>query len=598
MKSFTLIVSFLFITISLSYAQNTVQDTHPGSDIFAIDYSTGQETLVTFDAAVLFKDALIDLVSNTTTARMQLSRAVGGRRNFVITQMDPATSGNAYQLVLQARSFNQTNIIYTFMYNVDQNVLSFFDAQTQNYGPVPVQGYNLNNLNNCYTYGKFNIQNTQAAVDPATQPVDPATEAPVDVNVTANTMPPAMPEYQQPECPADGYLWQPGYWAFSPGGGYYWVPGAWVAPPSIGLLWTPPYWAFVNGIYVFNAGYWGNNVGYYGGVYYGYGYGGEGFHGGNWHEGRFRYNTAVVRVNTVVVHNTYIDRTVVVENHQANRPSFNGRGGVIATPNTREVAEMHEHHVMATPEQNRNQQLARADKSQFVSANGGKPVNLARAKAPARSELVNPALKGGVAEPGGAKPGTPGSAVSRPVSPAAKPGLGGAPGAAPTGPAGPGAKTGVAGAPGAKPGVAGIPGAVPTGPAGPGAKPGVAGVPGAVPSVPGGPGAKPGIPGAVGTKPVGPGGPGTRADVPTLPGAKPGIPGIPGAKPGIPGATPPVQGAPGARPNAPTGPGARPGPTGLPGAKPGVGGTRSAPARTPPPPKNEPKQKDPPPKKS
>lgn len=576
MKFFALTVSFLFITISLSYAQNTVQDTHPGSDIFAIDYSTGQETLVTFDAAVLFKDALIDLVSNTTTARMHLSRAVPGRKNFVITQMDPQTSGNAYQLVLQATAFNQTNIIYKFMYNVDQNTLSFFDAETQTYVPVPVQGNNLNNLSNCSIYGKFNLQNAQAAVDPATQAVDPATEAPVDVNVTATTTPPAMPEYEQPPCPADGYLWQPGYWAFSPNGGYYWVPGAWVAPPSTGLLWTPPYWALVNGIYVYYAGYWGNSVGYYGGVYYGYGYGGEGYYGGNWHEGRFRYNTAVVRVNTVVVHNTYIDRTVVVENNKANRASFNGRGGVIATPSAREVAAMHEHHVMATPEQNRNQQLARADKSQFASTNGGKPVNLAREKAPARGELVNPALKAGVAGPGGAKPGTPGSTVSRPVSAGAqvaKPGLAGAPGAAPTGPAGPGAKpvgpggpgtrADVPAVPGAKPGIPGIPGAAPTGPAGPGAKPGVAGAPGAAPTGPGGRGAKPGIPG--------------------VPGAKPGAPSVPGAR--IP-AGPGVQGA---KPGAPGIPGTKPGGT-------GTRGTRPAPVKNPH--KDEPKQKDSPPKKS
>ncbi len=137
MKPFIFTISFLLAAASFGYSQNTVQDTHPGSDIFAIDYSTGQETLVTFDAAVLFKDALIDLVSNTTAARMHLSRMVPGRKNFVITQMDPQTSGNAYQLVLQAKAFNQTNIIYTFMYNVDQNTLSFFDQQSQTYVAVP-----------------------------------------------------------------------------------------------------------------------------------------------------------------------------------------------------------------------------------------------------------------------------------------------------------------------------------------------------------------------------------------------------------------------------------------------------------------------------
>ena len=58
---------------------------------------------------------------------------------------------------------------------------------------------------------------------------------------------------QQPPCPEDGYLWTPGYWAFT-AGGYYWVPGTWVAPPRVGVLWTPGYWGFVGGVYLFHAG--------------------------------------------------------------------------------------------------------------------------------------------------------------------------------------------------------------------------------------------------------------------------------------------------------------------------------------------------------
>ena len=42
--------------------------------------------------------------------------------------------------------------------------------------------------------------------------------------------PPPLPDYEQPPPPADGYIWTPGYWAWSPTG-YYWVPGAWVEPP-------------------------------------------------------------------------------------------------------------------------------------------------------------------------------------------------------------------------------------------------------------------------------------------------------------------------------------------------------------------------------
>ncbi|MGC2540970.1 MAG: YXWGXW repeat-containing protein, partial [Candidatus Sulfotelmatobacter sp.] len=47
--------------------------------------------------------------------------------------------------------------------------------------------------------------------------------------------PPPLPEYSQPDCPGDGYLWTPGYWSYAPQG-YYWVPGAWARPPEVGYL--------------------------------------------------------------------------------------------------------------------------------------------------------------------------------------------------------------------------------------------------------------------------------------------------------------------------------------------------------------------------
>jgi len=38
--------------------------------------------------------------------------------------------------------------------------------------------------------------------------------------------PPALPVYEQPLCPGEGYIWTPGYWAWSDDeGDYYWVPG-------------------------------------------------------------------------------------------------------------------------------------------------------------------------------------------------------------------------------------------------------------------------------------------------------------------------------------------------------------------------------------
>ena len=82
--------------------------------------------------------------------------------------------------------------------------------------------------------------------------------------ITVQTEPPLLPDYDQPPCPQDGYLWTPGYWAWS--GGYYWVPGTWVTPPVVGFLWTPAYWGYDRGFYVFHAGYWGTHVGFYGGI--------------------------------------------------------------------------------------------------------------------------------------------------------------------------------------------------------------------------------------------------------------------------------------------------------------------------------------------
>jgi hypothetical protein len=98
------------------------------------------------------------------------------------------------------------------------------------------------------------------------------------VGVSINVAPPELPVYEQPPVPGPGYLWTPGYWAWSPdAGSYYWVPGTWVEPPQEGYLWTPGYWGWNDGIYVWNGGYWGTHIGFYGGVNYGFGYVGHGY---------------------------------------------------------------------------------------------------------------------------------------------------------------------------------------------------------------------------------------------------------------------------------------------------------------------------------
>ena len=90
------------------------------------------------------------------------------------------------------------------------------------------------------------------------------------VGVSITIAPPELPYYEQPMCPGDGYMWTPGYWAWSDD--YYWIPGTWVMPPEVGFLWTPGYWGWGGDGFLFNDGYWGASVGFYGGIDYGFGY--------------------------------------------------------------------------------------------------------------------------------------------------------------------------------------------------------------------------------------------------------------------------------------------------------------------------------------
>jgi hypothetical protein len=198
----------------------------------------------------------------------------------------------------------------------------------------------------------------------------------IGIGVSIHTPPPALPVYAQPPIPGDGYLWTPGYWGWGPAG-YYWVPGVWVRPPMAGVLWTPGYWGFGGGVYGWHAGYWGPHIGFYGGVNYGFGYGGVGFVGGAWHGGVFAYNSAVMNVGVNVVHNTYVDRTVVVNNTVMNHTSFNGPGGVMARPGPTEQTAMNEHHFEPTAEQTQHFNAAANDPGQRFSTNGGHPSNVA-----------------------------------------------------------------------------------------------------------------------------------------------------------------------------------------------------------------------------
>jgi len=183
--------------------------------------------------------------------------------------------------------------------------------------------------------------------------------------------PPALPVYEQPVCPGDGYIWTPGYWAWDPDAGdYYWVPGTWVLAPEVGFLWTPPWWGWEGGRFLFHEGYWGPHIGFYGGINYGFGYFGVGFVGGRWDGGHFFYNRSITNINVVNIHNVY-NETVV---HNDVHISYNGgEGGVVARPRPEEEIAEHDRHIGAVEAQTRHFEQARANRDLRASVNQGRP---------------------------------------------------------------------------------------------------------------------------------------------------------------------------------------------------------------------------------
>ncbi|MGA8150494.1 MAG: hypothetical protein WB952_06055 [Terriglobales bacterium] len=205
-----------------------------------------------------------------------------------------------------------------------------------------------------------------------------STAAYAGVFVSVNVGPPALPVYEQPICPAPGYIWAPGYWSYGPDG-YFWVPGTWVMAPRPGLLWTPGYWGWGGGAYLWHGGYWGPTVGFYGGINYGYGYGGSGYQGGYWRGRDFYYNQSVNHVNVTNIHNTY--NTTVINNTTVNRVSYNGgTGGTMARPTAQEEAAARQPHLAPTAMQTQHLEAARGNRQLLASVNHGAPAIAATAK--------------------------------------------------------------------------------------------------------------------------------------------------------------------------------------------------------------------------
>ncbi len=207
-------------------------------------------------------------------------------------------------------------------------------------------------------------------------PLLPA-HAQIAVGISVDIAPPPLPVYDQPPIPASGYLWVPGYWAWDDNTGYYWVPGTWVPPPEPELLWTPGYWGWSDGVYVFHEGYWGPQIGFYGGVAYGFGYTGLGYEGGYWRNGSLFYNQSVNNISNMSITNVY-SKTVVMNN--TSNVSYNGGvGGTNAQPTPQQLAAEKERHVPPTAQQKQNVEAAAKDPSLSLNSNHGHPAVAATA---------------------------------------------------------------------------------------------------------------------------------------------------------------------------------------------------------------------------
>ena len=189
-----------------------------------------------------------------------------------------ATKPAPYQLA--QNSYPQQQGGYPQQGNSQQNEAYQYNTQQPQNGQYGVQqGYGNQQGYADPQYGQQGYDpNAQISDDEYSQYQDL-----LDPNVPqAQQPPPPLPtDYEQPEAPGDGYLWTPGYWDYATAG-YYYVPGAWVAAPFTGALWTPGWWGYAGSGYRWHHGYWGQHVGFYGGVNYGFGYIGYGYQGGYW----------------------------------------------------------------------------------------------------------------------------------------------------------------------------------------------------------------------------------------------------------------------------------------------------------------------------
>lgn len=133
-----------------------------------------------------------------------------------------------------------------------------------------------------------------------------------------------------------------------------------------------------NGVYAWNEGYWGPQIGFYGGINYGFGYTGVGYEGGYWRGRDFYYNRSVNNVNVTNIRNVY--NKTVVENNRTRVSYSGGTGGVHAQPTAQQLQARNERHIQSTPTQQQHVQQAARDRQLLARNNNGKPPIAATAR--------------------------------------------------------------------------------------------------------------------------------------------------------------------------------------------------------------------------
>jgi hypothetical protein len=128
-----------------------------------------------------------------------------------------------------------------------------------------------------------------------------------------------------------------------------------------------------------------------------------------------------------VIHNTYIDKTVIVNNTTVNRTSFNGPNGITAQPTPQERTAMNEPHVAPAPAQIAHEQAAKADRTQLASVNHGSPANaavsrpIAAAHAAPAAAAAHPQAQAAPQAKPPAQPNAQAKPANAPAKPPAKP---------------------------------------------------------------------------------------------------------------------------------------------------------------------------------